>query len=322
MFLLNPRVLITGISGFIGQYLCDRLQKEGYEVFGLYQDGTSTTKNELQDSHKYIADLRDEKSIGIVVKSIQPHFVIHLAAKTEVALSFDNYREVSEVNYIGTVVLAEACRKFCPNLKLFVMASTMETYGLHESEGAFDENTEQRPMAPYSVAKLACEKYLAYMSYAYNFPYTILRQTNTYGRTDNDFFIMERIITQMLWDDELNLGEPTPVRNFIYIDDLIDLYVTLLEKYEIAQNEVFCVGPDNGLTIEELAEKIASIMSWEGKIHWNHRKDGLGKLPGEIYYLNSSGAKAKTLLGWEPKISLDEGIKKTIDIWKDQIIVR
>jgi len=317
------KILITGISGFLGQYLCKRLVDEGHEVYGLYQAAEHISKNELPSGHKYIADLTDQKSIEILIKNIQPEFIYHLAAKTEVAMSFDNYVEVSEVNYIGTIILAEANRKYNPNLKLFVMASTMETYGHHDAEeGAFNEWTEQRPMAPYAVAKLACEKYLAYMDYAYLFPYTIIRQTNTYGRTDNDFFVMECIITQMLWDDELNLGDPRPVRNFLWVEDLIDFYVLLLTKYPEARGEIFCLGPDNGLSIQELVEKIAEKLEWQGKINWYNRKDGLGDLPGEIYYLNSTGEKAKEYLGWEPKVSLDEGIEKTIKIWENQYIMR
>lgn len=318
-----PKVFVTGAAGFLGQYLVERLKKENYEVYTLYQDEGSTYKNDLPDNHKHIADLRDQKSIERIIKEVQPDFVIHLAAKTEVALSFENYVEVSEVNYIGTVILAEANRKFNDNLKLFLMASTMETYGHHDpSEGAFTEKTEQKPMAPYAVAKLACEKYLAYMQYAYNFPYTILRQTNTYGRTDNDFFIMERIITQMIWDDELNLGEPEPIRNFLWVDDLIDLYTVILNKYPEARGEVFVCGPDNGLSIAELVELCAQHLNWSGKINWHHRKDGLPDLPGEIYYLNSSGKKAKELLGWEPKVPLEVGIDRVIEIWRDRYIFK
>ena len=159
-----------------------------------------------------------------------PQVVFHLAAKTEVAWSFDDYEDVSDVNYIGTVRLAEACRQLCTDFQLFIMASTMETYGHHEAPVPFTEGTPQYPMAPYAVAKVAAEKYLQYMQYAYNFPFTILRQTNTYGRDRNDFFVMERIITQMLTSNEINLGEPDPIRNFLYISDLIDLYEVVLEK--------------------------------------------------------------------------------------------
>src|SRR5687767_13458538 len=216
------KVLITGISGFIGSYLCKRLMAEHYNVYGLYETDRNLGNNDIPEDNKWICNLTDHERVEEVIGTIKPDFVIHLAAKTEVALSFDNYLQVSQVNYVGTVALAEANRKYNPNLKLFLMASTMETYGHHEpSDGPFTEETPQHPMAPYSVAKMACERYLEYMEYAYNFPYCILRQTNAYGRTDNDFFVVERIITQMLHKDICNLGEGAPIRNFIWVDDLI-----------------------------------------------------------------------------------------------------
>lgn len=304
------KVLLTGASGFIGQYLTRRLQKEGYEVHGIFESRKSYKKNTHVD-HKHLANLLAFKRINSIVGKVQPDFVIHLAAKTEVALSFDNYLEVSEVNYVGTVNLIEANRKHNKNLKLFIMASTMETYGVQPLR-PFTEKTPQYPMAPYAVAKLACEKYLEYMKYAYSFPFCILRQTNAYGRTDNDFFVMERIISQMLNGNVCNLGEKAPVRNFIWIDDLVNLYVAILEKYKLATGETFVTGPNNGLTIHELAKKIKDRLGWNGTINW----DTQPKRAGEIYYLNSVATKANKILGWKAKTSLTRGIDKTIRIWE------
>lgn len=310
----KQKVLISGASGFIGQYLVERL-KNNYEVHGMYEHEESKAKNDLPWSQKHLFDLKNKGSIESIVKKVKPDFVLHLAAKTEVALSFDNYSEVSEVNYVGTVNFAEANRKFNPNLKLFVMASTMETYGHQDPKnGPFTEETVQAPMAPYAVAKIACEYYLRYMQYAYNFPFTIFRQTNAYGRTDNDFFVVERIITQMLDGKECNLGEGEPIRNFIWIDDLVDLYETTLAKYDDARGHVFCTGPNNGLEISELADIIASKTEFKGKINWGT----IPKRPGEIYYLNSTEQKATDVLGWYPKVSLSEGLDRTIEIWRNK----
>lgn len=309
------RILVTGLGGFIGQALEKRLLKDEYIVHAIYEsNGTMSKNSSLVIKHK--ANLKDYGKIVKIVKEVQPHFVIHLAAKTEVALSFDNYLEVSEVNYLGTVNLAEANRKFNGNLELFLQASTMETYGHHDqAEGAFTEVTEQRPMAPYAVAKLACEYYLKYMAYAYKFPFCAFRQTNAYGRHDNDFFVVEQIIHQMIQNpDNIYLGADKPYRNFLFIDDLIELYATVLKNPDKAREQFFVTGPDNALTIAELADKIAKKLNWKGKINWGSKPPR----PGEVYYLNSNPAKAKQVLDWEPKVSLDEGLERTIQIWKSK----
>lgn len=286
-------LLITGASGFIGQYLTREFSD--HDLF-LASEANMNLANPTQ--------------IDRVIGDLQPDIVIHLAAKSEVAFSFDNYLEVSDVNYLGTVRLAEANRRLNPNLKLFVMASTMETYGHQEDWVPFTEDTPQNPAAPYAVAKVAAEKYLQYMDYAYGFPYTILRQTNTYGRFDNDFFIVERIITQMLAGDVCNLGAGEPYRNFLFIDDLVALYRTVVEQRPAG--EIFVTGPDNALTIADLAEKIRKKLDWTGQVNW----DTIPPRPGEIFYLNSDPRKAADVLGWAPKVELDEGLDRTIELWR------
>lgn len=285
--------LITGASGFIGQHLVDEFSD--VEVFQASEENMN---------------LQDSGQIDEVIAETQPEVVIHLAAKTEVAWSFDDYERVSDVNYLGTVRLAEANRRLNPNLRLFVLASTMETYGHQTKRVPFTETTPQHPAAPYAVAKVAAEKYLDYMDYAYGFPYTILRQTNTYGRSDNDFFVVERIITQMLQGDVCRLGDPAPYRNFLYIDDLVRLYRQIIEQKPLG--ETFVTGPDNALTIEDLAEKIRQIIGWDGTIEWHTQP----KRPGEIYYLNSNPGKAQEVLGWRPEVDLDEGLARTVDLWR------
>lgn len=309
------RVLITGVSGFIGQHLAERLQNDGYEVHGLFESTGSTKKVALDPAATWIASLEDYDLVEHVVKRVQPDFVIHLAAKTEVALSFDNYAEVSSVNYVGTVNLAEANRKLNPNLEAFLMASTMETYGLHYIYTPFTEETPQRPLAPYAIAKKACEDYLWYMGQVYNFPHVILRQTNAYGRRDNDFFVVERIISQMVAGDVCNLGAPEPIRNFLFIDDLVELYATILADPGRALGRTFVTGPNNGITINALAKAIQHKLKWTGELNWNTLPPRVGEIP----YLNSNPRKAQRVLGWQPKVQLSEGLDRTIAIWQDKV---
>jgi UDP-glucose 4-epimerase len=285
--------LITGSSGFIGQHLVKEFSDR--DVF------CATEAN---------MNLRNPQMIDEVIADTQPEVVIHLAAKTEVAWSFDDYLDVSTVNYLGTVALAEANRRLNPNLRLFVMASTMETYGHQLESEPFTEETPQYPMAPYAVAKVACEKYLDYMDYAYGFPYTILRQTNAYGRHDNDFFVVERILTQMLKGDGVRLGDPDPWRNFLHISDLVALYRKVVDERPVG--ETFVTGPDNAMSIGELAELCRKPTGYQGDIEWHT----IPKRPGEIYYLNSSPVKAERMLGWTPKVGLEEGLSRTADLWR------
>jgi GDP-4-dehydro-6-deoxy-D-mannose reductase len=309
------RILITGISGFIGQHLAEALTIDGHEVHGLYEHEESRVKNPtVEDANKHVLNLTDHVAVEAMVKDAQPEMVLHMASRSEVALSFRNYIEVSNVNYVATVNLAEACRQFAPDFKAFVMASTMETYGnAHPFTGvrAFTEETPQYPMAPYAVAKLACEKYLAYMGYAYDFPHIILRQTNTYGRRDNTFFIVERIISQMLTGDTCNLGVAWPVRNFLFITDLVEFYRVLIDRQPLG--ETFVTGPDNAVTIGELAELIALKADWHGTINWNT----VPVRAAEVPYLNSDPAKARRVLGWEPQVSLSDGLDRCIAFWRD-----
>jgi nucleoside-diphosphate-sugar epimerase len=301
------KILITGLSGFIGGYLKNRLSSR-YSLFDLG------------------VDLLDYQKVGERLKEVNPDFIIHLAARTEVEKSFYEQTKFSEINYVGTVNLIESARDLS-NLKLFIFSSTMETYGWQPSSDlikdnkslilpVFDEETPQNPNAPYSVAKVGCELYLKYAERAYKFPFTAFRQTNTYGRNDNDFFVIEQIITQMLKNpNEINLGYGEPYRNFLWIDDLISLYETALVKHESAKGHIFCTGPSNALSIKELVEKIAEKLNWNGKVNWNTKL----KRHGEIYVLNSTAQKAKDLLGWEPKVNLDEGLDRTIAIWKKNL---
>lgn len=303
------KFLITGHSGFIGQHLAKKFAEDNELYF-------------LQN------DLRDYDAVKNEVLSFNPDIIIHLAARTEVEKSFYEQITFSEINYVGTVNLIEAARE-ASNLKNFVFASTVEVYGWQpisdlikngtETEiPCFNEETTPNPNAPYAVAKYACEKYLEYAHRSYGFPYTIIRQTNVYGRKDNDFFVTEQIIMQMLKNpDEINLGYDKPYRSFIYIDDLMDAWETVIRNPDKCVGELFCLGPNDPIRISDYVDLIAKKIGWTGKVNWNTKP----ARPGEIYLLNTSNEKITRMTGWEPKVSLSEGLDRTIEFWKENLNV-
>lgn len=299
------KIFITGSQGFIGQHMKNRLQ-EKHELSFLTED------------------LRDHEAVRRQLIAADPEIVVHLAARTEVEKSFYEQTTFSEINYVGTVNLIECCRELT-NFKNFVFASTMEVYGWQPisdviKQGfngkipAYDEQTPPNPNAPYAVAKYGCEKYLEYAGRCYNLPYSIIRQTNSYGRRDNNFFVTEQIIYQMLTNpDEIYLGYGEPYRNFIFIDDLLDAWETVIENPDKCGGEIFCIGPNNAIRISDYVDMIAKKLNWNGTVHWNRKLER----PGEIYLLNSTHAKLTKMTGWEAKVSLSDGVDMTIDIWKD-----
>jgi len=303
------KILMTGSSGFIGSYLSERLEKK-------------------HDLHHLKSDLLDHQSVRGEVLAVKPEIIVHLAARTEVEKSFYEQITFSEINYVGTVNLIEAANQL-KNLKNFVFASTMEVYGWQpisdevEKNGvpnefiAFDEHTVPNPNAPYAVAKYGCEKYLEYAHRCYDFPFTALRQTNCYGRKDNEFFVTEQIISQMLSNsDECNLGYAEPYRNFIFVEDMLDAWETVIDNPDKCNDgKIFTIGPDNPIKIKDYAELIAKKLNWAGEIKWDTKLFRAG----EIYWLNSNNKLITKRLGWEPKVTLDEGLDKTIEIWKAKV---
>jgi UDP-glucose 4-epimerase len=302
------KIFITGSSGFIGSHLTPILQQN-------------------HTIHCMNSDLLDYNQVENELLQFKPDIVVHLAARTEVEKSFYEQISFSEVNYVGTVNLIEATCKL-DKKPYFVFASTMEVYGWQpvsdniqngqapEVMIAFDESTNPHPNAPYAVAKLGCEKYLEYAHRAHGLDYAIIRQTNSYGRKDNNFFVTEQIIYQMITNEkECNLGYGTPYRNFIYIDDLLDAWVTIINNRTKCANNIFTIGPDFPVQISSHADTIAKLLGWTGTINWNTKP----KRHGEIYLLNSTNKKLTELTGWTPKVKYIDGLKKTIAIWIEKL---
>ena len=304
----RQKVLVTGASGFIGGFLVQRLIEKGYDVFGLERYVTGRYVMGAQRSiTTFFADLRDYHAVRGVVRDVQPDKVVHLAALSAVSYSYEHPQDVAEVNFLGTLNLAEACLREVGHLNHFLFAGTSEEYGNNGANPQF-EDSPLCPNSPYSVSKVAADRYLMYMREAYHFPATVLRPFNTFGRKDNFHFVVERIIHQALTGNEIRLGDPTPVRDFLYVSDHVNAYLTCLENREKSIGQVFNFCTGKGVTIRELVETITKLTKFKGKVVW----DTIPRRPLDIQHLVGDASKAAKVLGWKPSFTLEEGLRKTV----------
>jgi len=306
------KILVTGGTGFIGSHLIPELLERGYDVYNLERYVTGRLRRP-KVCKTIFADLTDYAEICQIVTRLKPDVVIHLAAISPVSYSYDKYLEVTETNYLGTINLAEACRKVV-SFKHFLFASTSETYGMNPNP-PFSENSEQLPNSPYAVSKVACERYLQYMRMAFDFPVTILRPFNSYGRKADYHFVVESMIVQMLTGKKCYLGDPAPVRDFLYVDDHVNAYLTCLEQPDKSIGQVFNFCTGRGVSIGELASIVSQITGFQGDVYWN----AIPSRPLDIPVLIGKNDKAREILGWTPTISLEEGLQRTVQFWKEKL---
>jgi len=311
------RVLVTGATGFIGSHLLERLtQIGGHDLCAMQRHATGDDLVNAEGSAKIVScDLCDRAAVRKAVRELQPEAVFHLASISPVSYSYDHPNAVLEANLTGTVNLAEACLREAPRFEHFLFASTSEVFG----NGPLPkrEDTPQAPNSPYSVSKHAAEKYLQYMWQAYRFPTTILRPFNTYGRRDNANYLVERMLVQMLSGDTVKLGDPTPERDLLYIQDHVDAYMKCFANPQASIGDVFVFGTGEKISVRALADRMRAVTGFRGEILWNT----IPRRPLDIQSVYCDASKAKSILGWEARVSLDEGLRRTADFWRKKLAV-
>lgn len=296
------RIFVTGIGGFIGGYLASKLSR--HEIYGLSLFETESP-NILQ------GDIRDFDRIKEILEEVKPDIIIHLASITAVKDSFDVPLKVFETNCIGTINIATAALQACPSLKKFIFSGTVEEYG-NQDTSPIKEDVQLNPNSPYGAAKVSAEKYLRMLYEVYGFPCVLLRQTNTYGRKGNKAFVMEHIITQMLAKkDPVLMGFPDPVRDFMFIDDLLAFYELAVEE-DVPMGTPMNISTGKGISIRELVEKIGEMLDYHGQVLYYTTS----LRPVEINSLVADNSKVTSLTSWRPETDLDTGLKRTIELWK------
>ena len=314
-------VLVTGCTGFIGSHLSIKLVDEGFTVYGLVRH---ISRRELiplacvlDRMHLVEGDLTQYHSVRSIIRGVQPQFLIHLGAITPVRLSFEDPYPYISTNLVGTANIIHAMVEETPKARL-VFASTAEVYGWQTTRKPTEETAPLNPASPYAVSKEAADQYVRMAMKVYGVKATVLRPNNTYGRRSEKGYIVEYMISSMLKGEICYIGAPNSVRDYMFIDDHVQAYL-LSVKSEKAAGEVFNVSPGNPATNRELAETIAGLTNFKGKIVYGSYPPGYPQRPAiwdpDYLVLDSSGIRQK--LGWKPKFSLREGLARTVQIWKN-----
>jgi len=306
---LLMKVLVTGGAGFIGSHLVDRLIREGHTV--TIVDNLSTGKREnLNPKAKFVkVDIREE-ALAELFRSESPEYVFHFAAQIDVRKAVENPIFDAQVNVLGTLNLLE--NSFRHRVKKFIFASTGGAlYGETEKLPS-QEDDPLSPLSPYGVAKLACEQYICSYGFSHSLRYTIFRYGNVYGPRQDPLGEagVVAIFTRLMLEEKnpIVYGYGKMWRDYVYVGDVVEATLLALEK---GDNEIYNIGTGIGTSVQDLYTMMKAIIEFKGKpIYKEARK-------GEIKRSTLDCQKAKKELNWSPKVSLEEGLKRTIAWFKE-----
>jgi GDP-mannose 4,6-dehydratase len=317
------RVLVTGVLGFIGTRLAEKLINDNNEVYGLVRRVASrnmdVVRNTLKDVTLISGDITDYVSTRNAIKTANPEVIIHLAALSPVRDSFERPFEYQQANLIGTMNVAHSLLELPDaQTRKIAAASTAEVYGF-QGNIPLKEKIPLKPSSPYAVGKAAADMYVQMMFNTFDLHGTILRPTNSYGRKFDTSFLVEYLITQMLKGDDVYIGSPDSVRDYMYVDDHVNAYMLAI-KDKKADRQVFNAGTGEGITNRQLAEIVAQKTGYRKKIKFGSYPPGYPFRPvvSDQPYLVLDATKIKKALNWAPTVSLSEGIDITISYFKQQ----
>ena len=298
-FWANKRVLITGASGFVGSHLLAHLSELGARVTGISRR-PSPLKNIV------VADVQEKSQLLKIFEKVQPDVCFHLASDALVEKGQKSPYETFRNNIVGSLNILDIART--TNVRRIVIASTVHVYG--DAPRPYHEHEPARPSRPYETSKTCVD--LIAQSYAdtYRLPVLIARFANIYGPGDaNETRIIPKTITSLLRGEKPTLWGGSATRDYLYIDDAIRAYDLLgsLSDKKMQRNRVYNFATGKLVTARQLIGMIIRIMGRSAEI--TRVRNGREQ---EIIRQEVDWSKAKALLSWAPKVSLADGLQKTI----------
>lgn len=301
------KILITGGAGFIGSNLSNYLLDLGEKVY-VVDNLTNGKKEFLKKGIDLKVASIQSKEATAYVKSIKPEYIIHLAAKSSLELSFKNAESDLKANFFPIIGLVDLAKQI--KVKKFIFSSSAAVYG-NIKKLPISEDAKKQPVSPYGISKLAAEYYLIYANNKYDLPYNILRFSNVYGPNQNyqtEGGVIAIFIAAILAKKSINIfGNGQQTRDFIYIDDVIKAIKRSLES-DITGD--FNVSTSEETAIKDLAKIL--INKTEGKSEIRYQKQhAFGVSRNSLSY-----SKTAQELNWSPKVKLETGLHLTIDHFK------
>lgn len=303
-------ILLTGGAGFIGRAVAKRLLADGHKLWVL-DDLSNGRKENIEEFHDeleefIIGDIKNEALLEDLFNKVKFDICYHLGASINVQDSIDDPRTTFNNDTVGTFYIMEQCRKH--HVKVVFMSTCM-VYDRCLDERGITETHPIKPASPYAGSKIAAENMVLSYFHAYGLPTVVIRPFNTYGpfqKTGGEGGVVAIFIKKKLAGENLSIyGDGTQTRDLLYVDDCAD-FVVQAGYSDRVNGEIVNAGLGHDISVNDLAELIVGDKSKIEHVEHIHPQS-------EIQKLLCNFDKAKELLGWEPKISLEAGIQRTED---------
>ena len=312
-------ILVTGGAGFIGSHLCDRLLKMGKEVVCIdnlnsYYSPQRKVKNIHHNfdnkNFTFVSmDIQKKDQLELVFKRHKISKIVHLAARAGVRPSIEKPIWYKDTNVSGTLNLLELAKQY--PVKQFIFASSSSVYGNNKKIPFSENDPVDKPISPYAASKKACELFCYTYSHLCNLSVTCLRFFTVYGprgRPDMIPILYPHRISQGIYIKMF--GDGTTKRDYTYISDIIDGIISALKKP--FKFEIINLGNNKPVELKYFISLVEKNLKKKAKIR---------KLPipqGDVNLTYADISKAKKLLNYSPKVSIEEGLKKTIEWYKKE----
>lgn len=314
------KVLVTGAGGFIGSHLAERLVSEGAQVRALVRYngagrwGWLDESESVCDMEVVMGDIADPESVMSAVADRE--VVFHLAALIAIPYSYHAPRSYVRTNVEGTLNVLEAARRH--GVERVVNTSTSETYGTARRV-PIDEDHPMQGQSPYSASKIGADMIADSYYRSFAVPVVTARPFNTFGPRQSARAVIPTIMSQLLSGrTQIRLGALHPTRDLNYVSNTVEGFLAA-GSHPDAEGKTFNFGSGREISVLDLAELIAKLAGKEIEVV---SEDSRQRPPAsEVERLLADSTRARTVLGWEPKVSLEEGLKKTLD-WMERHLER